>query len=431
MYRIPVGDNLSEQKINNLNIACIEVKDNSEQNKGGKFVSILCENKSNIPFNETGSAIMLPSGNSFTIRNCEKINETDYILTLKGLHRKDIRRGNVIVPSSYAIHSGKDAFILLPSSKDSQEKGNYFIEGGILNDYNHRNSKPSASIVFHGRVGIVRFFYPFPLVIGARYYISNEKNRNLRTPVTLIFPDSLGQKEGSDLSARVLKFGGRPSLIALYSIILRIKLFVELPFYLEKEEFEGSVKCGTYVIMSREFDRIEGAVLKRTSDVGGIEESKLLVQIKGDNALKQEIIKDLQAKGKLEKRDSFLMNVSKDMRNSLSPMAKKLLTDLEEQKEEINLSNISNPLFSQTYKALGRMKLVRILSDEIIISDKHYVELKNQLLSHCTSGEELSFTSVKDFMGKSRRVLIPLLEEMDREGYFDRQGEIRIVLKVD
>ncbi|MDA3809057.1 MAG: SelB C-terminal domain-containing protein [Spirochaetaceae bacterium] len=422
---------MSEQKINRLEIACVEVKDNSEQNIGGKFVSILCENKSKIPFEETGSAILLPAGNRFTIRKCEKINENDYILTLKGLHRKDIRRGSVIVPSSYAVTSGKDAYVLLPSSKDRFDKGNYFIEGGVFKDYNHRNKKPSASITFYGRIGVVRFFYPFPLVVGARYYMSRENNQNLITPVTLVFPGLLGQTESSDLSARILKFGGRPSLLAIYSIILRIKQYVELPVYFKDEEFEGSVRCESYAIMSREYARIEGAILKRSSAVGGLEESKLLEQVKGDNQLIHVIVQELIKTSKIEKRDGYLMNITVDMRKSLSPIAKKILEDLEEENGEINLSNISNPLFSNTYKSLGRMKLLRILSGEIIISNVYYETLKARVLASCQVGETLHFLQVKDVLGLSRRVLIPLLEELDSEGYFEREGDSRIVLKVD
>lgn len=431
MYRIPVEDTLSEQKINHLNISCVEVKDNSEQNRGGKFISILCENKSDQPFDETGSAVILPSGKNLSIRKCEKVSENDYILSLKGIHRKDIKRGNVIVPSSYSLESGKDAFILIPSSKGRLEKGNYFIEGGVFKEYNRRNNRPSASITFHGRVGVVRFFYPFPLVTGARYYISSENNRDLITPVTMIYPGELSQSEAFQLSDRVLKFGGRPSLKALFSIMLRIRQFVRLPFYMEDEEFEGSIRSGSFAIMSREYDRIKGAVLKRTSTAGGVTIDKLTGQIKSDKKLIFQIVDELSSDEILVKRDGYLINTTGDLRKNLSPIAGKLLTDLENEKNEINLLNISNPLFSETYKALGRMGLVRILSDEIIIGDGHFNELKKSILEDLDEGDELTFTGVKETMQLSRRVLIPLLEELDAEGYFKRDGERRIVLKTD
>lgn len=431
MYRIPVEDTLSEQKINHLNISCVEVKDNSEQNRGGKFISILCENKSDQPFDETGSAVILPSGKNLSIRKCEKVSENDYILSLKGIHRKDIKRGNVIVPSSYSLESGKDAFILIPSSKGRLEKGNYFIEGGVFKEYNRRNNRPSASITFHGRVGVVRFFYPFPLVTGARYYISSENNRDLITPVTMIYPGELSQSEAFQLSDRVLKFGGRPSLKALFSIMLRIRQFVRLPFYMEDEEFEGSIRSGSFAIMSREYDRIKGAVLKRTSTAGGVTIDKLTGQIKSDKKLIFQIVDELSSDEILVKRDGYLINTTGDLRKNLSPIAGKLLTDLENEKNEINLLNISNPLFSETYKALGRMGLLRILSDEIIIGDGHFNELKKSILEDLDEGDELTFTGVKETMQLSRRVLIPLLEELDAEGYFKRDGERRIVLKTD
>lgn len=431
MYRIPVEDTLSEQKINHLNISCLEVKDNSEQNRGGKFISILCENKCVEPFDETGSAIILPSGKKFSIRKCEKTNDNEYILSLKGLHRKDIKRGNVIVPSSFAVESGKDAFVLIPSSKGRLEKGNFFIEGGVFKDYNSRNNRPSASISFHGRVGVVRFLYPFPLVTGGRYYISGENNRDLITPVTMIYPGELTQRDAFQLSDRVLKFGGRPSLKALYSIMLRIRHFVILPFYMENEVFEGSIRSGSFAIMSREYDRIKGAILKRTSAAGGAQIDKLTEQIKSDKNLVHQIVDELTSEEILVKRDGYLVNTTGDMRKNLSPIAGKLLLDLESDKSEINLSNISNPLFSETYRALGRMGLVRILSDDVLIGNSHFNELKKSVLKDLKTGDELTFTEVKESMQLSRRVLIPLLEKLDAEGYFERDGENRIVLKTD
>ena len=422
---------MSDQRINNINISAVEVKDNTEQNRGGKFISILCENKSSLPFEKTGDALILPAGKTLSIRKCEKTGENDYILSLKGLHRKDIKRGNIIVPLSYAVESGTDAFILIPSGKDRFLKGNYFIEGGVFKEYNRRNNRPSASITFYGRVGVVRFFYPFPLVTGARYYISNENNRELITPVTLIYPGALGQRESTQLAERILKFGGRPSLKALYSIILRIKQYVNLPNYLNGEEFEGSIHSGSYAIMSREYDRIKSALLKRTSVAGGVKTEPLTELIKGEKALIHQILDELLKEETLVKRDGFLLNITRDMHSSLSPIAAKMLSDLEEGDNEVNLSNISNPLFAETYRALGRMGLIKIMSDEIIISDSYYLKLKNEILDKLTVGDELLFTDVKEQLNLSRRILIPLLEELDSEGYFEREGDKRIVLKKD
>ncbi|MBI9099758.1 MAG: SelB C-terminal domain-containing protein, partial [Spirochaetaceae bacterium] len=129
--------------------------------------------------------------------------------------------------------------------------------------------------------------------------------------------------------------------------------------------------------------------------------------------------------------DGFFLNFTNDMRSSLSPMAGKLLSDLEEENSEINLSNISNPLFADTYKALGRMKLLKILQGELIISYAHFTDLKKKVLKGLSIGDEFPFSTVKESLQLSRRILIPLLEELDSEGYFQREGDSRIVLKID
>lgn len=422
---------MSEQKINKISISCLEISDNKEQNRGGKFISILCRSHGKENFSQTGSAVLLPSGQSLTVRSAEKAGKDDYIVVLKGIHRKELKRGNLIVPSSYALASGKEAFFLLPSSKERFEKGSFYIEGGVYPDYNSRNNRPSVSLTFHGRVASARFFFDFPLVPGARYYISSEENRELRHPVTLVYPGALKQKESTQLADRLLKFGGRPSLKAIYSIILRMDKAVNLPAYMTEEVFEGSVRSGSWAIMSRDYDRMKSAIMKRSAAFGGVPEKDLPSQIVGSRPVVLQIISELVSEGSLARKDGYIINKTREAANSLSPIASKLLSDLEGEEEGIKLATVSNPLFAETYRALGRVELVKMLPGELILGFLRYESLKKQLLEPLKEGDSLDLSVAKETLNVGRRLLIPLLEQMDLEGYFQLEEEKRIVLKKD
>lgn len=420
---------MSEQKINNIQIPCLEISDNKEQKKGGKFIYILCRPRGKEDFSYTGQVVLLPAGLTLTIRSVEKSGKGECVAVLKGIHRKELKRGNLLVPSEYAISSGKDAFFLLPSSEERFEKGTFFIEGGIFPEYNSRNNRPSVSMTFHGRVASARFFFNFPQVPGARYYISSEDNRDLRHPVTLVYPGALNQKDGALLAERLLKFGGRPSLKALYSIILRMNKAVNLPRYMENEEFEGSVRSGSWAIMSRDYDRMKSAILKRSAAFGGILEKELPVKISGDKPVVLQVISEQISAGNLVRREGYIINKTREAGSSLSPIASKLLADLESEAEGIRLSTISNPLFSETYRALGRLELAKVLQGEIILGTGRYNAIKEELLSTLEVGDELDLNKAKESLNLGRRLLIPLLEQMDSEGYFKWEEENRVVLK--
>lgn len=422
---------MAEQRINNVIISCLEILDNSEQNKGGKYLSILCSSREGDVFAEGGPAVLYPSGQEITVRSVEKDTSGNYITVLKGVHRKDLKRGNLIIPLSHAVYIDKEAFFLIPSSKERFEKGSYFIEGGIFPDFNRRNSKPSVSFTFHGRIASARFFYPFILIPGGRYYISSEDNRDLRTPVTLIFPGSLGSGESQQLSERILKFGGRPSLKAVYSVILRLKKSVNLPDYMKDEEFEGSVRAGSWAVMSRDYERIRSSLLKRAASFGGFVEKDLVPAVGGDRETVQQILSQLIRDGLLSRKDGYIINSERDASASLSPIASKLLADLEGLEEGLKLETVNNPLFAETYRALARMELAALLNGEILISLNHFSRLRKEVLSGMEIGDVFDLSLVRNSIPAGRRLLIPLLEEMDRQGYFEWNEEKRVVLRKD
>ncbi|MBB6478391.1 SelB C-terminal domain-containing protein [Spirochaeta isovalerica] len=422
---------MAEQRINRINISCLEILDNKDQGEGGKFISILCRIIGEDPFEHTGAAVLLPSGNKLTIRKVEKKEKDECIVVLKGIVRGELKRRQVIVPRSFAVTAGREAFFLLPSSRDRFEKGNFFVSGGLYPEYNDKNSKPSAAVTFHGRVASFRFFYNFPLVPGARYYISAEDNRDLRTPVTLVYPGKLNQKESSRFADRLLKYGGRPSLKAIYSIILRTDSMVQIPDFFKGESFDGSITSGNWVIMSREYERIRSAALKRSAAFGGVPEKELADLIRGIKPAVIQIIDEMIDEGVLLKRDGYIINGSRDAGHSLSPMAAKLLDDLMEEEGGVSLSLISNPLVANTYKALYRLDLVKKLGEDIILHKDRFETMKKSLMEKILPDAELDLAELKELLPVSRRLLIPFLEELDQDGYFQWKGEKRVVLKTE
>ncbi len=61
------------------------------------------------------------------------------------------------------------------------------------------------------------------------------------------------------------------------------------------------------------------------------------------------------------------------------------------------------------------------------IPENFNYEKARKLFLHASDDND--FNEIKDNLKLTRRVLIPLLEEMDNEGFFERKGESRFVLK--
>ena len=69
------------------------------------------------------------------------------------------------------------------------------------------------------------------------------------------------------------------------------------------------------------------------------------------------------------------------------------------------------------------------LDEKAILLEVHYREAVGKIKAHITANGPSAAADIRRALGTTRRILIPLLEHLDREGVTLRQGDLRALKK--
>jgi selenocysteine-specific elongation factor len=78
-----------------------------------------------------------------------------------------------------------------------------------------------------------------------------------------------------------------------------------------------------------------------------------------------------------------------------------------------------------TIRCLIRMKKVIEVGSDLILLQEAYEDQLNKIKNHITTNGPSTVSALRQDLGVSRRIAIPLLEKLDREGYTTREGDLR------
>ena len=78
-----------------------------------------------------------------------------------------------------------------------------------------------------------------------------------------------------------------------------------------------------------------------------------------------------------------------------------------------------------TIRCLIRMKKVIEVGSDLILLQEAYEDQLNKIKKHITTNGPSTVSALRQDLGVSRRIAIPLLEKLDREGYTTREGDLR------
>jgi selenocysteine-specific elongation factor len=66
------------------------------------------------------------------------------------------------------------------------------------------------------------------------------------------------------------------------------------------------------------------------------------------------------------------------------------------------------------------------LSPDVALGTEAYQLAVERILAHLQLAGPATVSQLRQLLGSSRRVLVPLLEKLDREGLTQRQGDVRV-----
>lgn len=396
-------------------------------NRGEKLTSLKCRMTGEFePFSQ---GIIYPGGKTLQVKNIDKNSDGTFTVKVKGISQKQCIPFAVITAEKLKVRIEKRGYFI-PSDFRGKKlfTGKYNVTGGIFKGYRLFNSKrDSAFLSPDGALYKVDFPKKVPLVPGGEYDMVNEKG--FKQTMVLVYPGFLDKKNASILSSRIEKFRSHPSVKAIYSMILRTDGYVELPFFLKEESFEGAVVLGDAVVMEREYASVKSRILKMSKGSGGFSENDLFKKLKISRRYFDALAEDLIQKGALARVDGYLAYRGEGVQECLSPLAKEAFKYIVDAGSEgISSRTFKNPGLCRCMDEVKRMGLARVLDDDLFISEEGWEEVLKKLFEGSRPGETLDISLARDRTGLSRRYIISLFNILEVEGRLKRDEDERVIL---
>lgn len=357
---------------------------------------------------EEGRFLLFPGGHTLRIKNVRTNTEgTAVILDLKGISRNRVRQGDVLIPEGLAATEGRKALVLW--KKKLPETSSLSLR---LRDTPDLLSPDSVSISEGEGIVLLSSRLSFIQIPGQIYEVSRGDHIG---EFLLMMAEPWSPDELKKMKARLAKNKNFPGEEAVFSMNLRVRGAVPLPPALEKAEFEGSVKLGGWVMMSRIFDKALSVLDKRSRSEEGVTEEELSELLNLPQALCREISSQRIEEGLIIRKKGFLLNKCDDNRDFLSPMSRKWLKHLEAAGNE-GLPVKESFHLGKSLQAMERRGLLRIF-DGFVLSEESYQAQTNRLLDILPRDRDFEMTDIKGFENLSRSRLIAFLDAMEQDGW--------------
>ena len=362
-----------------------------------------------------------PSSESFTSESGlpDSIKSASVTLEIKGISRSALIRGAHLIPEELSAGEGQRALFLWKK----QPPGQGSVTFGLRDD---------AGLIPGGKgdiKGLDKLFTlisrrPFLQIPGRLYTMERGGKQG---EAILLMAEPWTPEEQKKMQARMKKINNFPGEEAVFSMNLRIRGAVRLPSSLEKKEFEGALRCGSWALMSRVHDRAVSVLEKRSRAEEGMAEDKLPELTGLPSGLCGELCRSLIDDGKMMRREGRLYNLSDNPGEFLSPMSRAWIAKLGEAGfEGFSLKEVFLP--ESKLSALKHRGLIRVF-EGFVVEEQSFRRRAEELYKELPRDSEFALADVKGIQGLSRSRLLILLEALEEEGKVSREDDVRRVIQ--
>jgi len=401
----------------------------ASQEKGEKLTTLTCRMTGEFkPFTE---AIIFPGERKFQVRDITPVEDNNYLVKVKGIPFKNCIPFAVITPVNLKVRYNKKAYFI-PSDYHSKDfyPGDYYITGGIFTGYRMFNKeKYSAKVKKVGSLYSVSFPFKSPLVPGGSYTFEN--NKGFSGEMVLIYPGDMSKKSENIVTSRIEKFRTRPTVKGIYSIILRTDNYVELPFFLEDESFDGSISMGYKRVMEREYLSVKNRIIKQSKASGGVLFNSVKKSCNVTPSFFHAVLDQLVEEKLVEVDGDYVITTCENREDFLSPLTKNSFLLIKEAGiNGLSRRSIKDFGMINCFYEIKRMKLAKVLDDDLYYSLDAFNELLGKIFKSKVVGDDLSIQEIRESSGLSRRYIIALLNILEDDGVIERDEDDKRVIKV-
>ncbi len=396
---------------------------------------------------EVGQNItILPSQKVGKIRSLQMFNQkvntakpiSRCAISLQGISKEDANKGFIatIAPEQFTLCD--ELFVTLAPIKNNQPieiKNHQHVALAFGSDHteasihflNEKKDDNSSTLLCRLQLANGIFFYQGqPIVImsvGASKVLSYAK---------VVYTSPLNRKMQRALGQLFLPYSSPPSLFDSMEVLsLYLFSFVKskntLPSVLTIEG-ENYIALDSYHIKEKTYKEIEKIILERASQSQGVplQSAKFIQPYPSE--LIELIINNLIKQHSIVLCDGSLLIASKD-----DVELTKRASELYQEIQDFGFQGFPVKSIEKSDKehigCLLRNKRIIIIDSMVIYLVTTYDQILSELTQHLSLGDTFSIADAKEKIGISRKFMIPLLNQIEKDGYIMRIGDRRKVIK--
>ncbi len=370
-------------------------------------------------------------------QECKQVDGVSRVaVCLKGIKRKDIRRGDCLVKSQSDCVLSDSFIVRLNPALTSGLKSNKQIEVA----FGSWHGFGQLIVLKDTQLARIKLTQPAPMYFAQPVALIRHGGSELIAGGAIVWTDAINgfirRKLYQALDSLVLPIESQQQTQIEFMLrgFIAVDALTEsaLDAHSQQSQKSQSVQIGDWLFDSQWLDESRAQLLlalnqpeAALSDIelshvlrleqGAIE--RLTAMLKAEHAIHLSCGKWVLGDGQSE--------------DDLTPEAQSLLSSIRSQgKDGFELSKQSlAPSEKAQLRNLARLKYVICLEGDIYYADELYQTLVRAIITNHSQGDRISMADIKDRSGLSRKYAIPLANKMEIDGWVRRDENQRVILR--
>jgi hypothetical protein len=405
--------------------------------KTGKYLEFRCD-AANPPYPDSRDAVIFPPAKPVRIKQVTQTVGRTAVVTLKGIPRKAVRPGAVIVPELYDACMTGTAYGVL-----RRERGGSVAAAGITGSARLetldfpllpgvRDAAVSVQLQKHGMKLV--FKRPVLLCPGAAYRVVLPETENSGLVFVPVIVETLASKDepvALSILSRLSRSIEHEDILEARAQILG---YTHVPPALREKVMhrlgaDGFMRSGEFVVSKEYLDALCGKLIAKVRHAQEPTAANLLELLGVHRDILKTAADGLIERGMLSREEDGTFSLSAGASVSdgsdLSPAARTLKNELERLGTAgLDLTASETRKHRPVAAELVRKGHAVYLTSSLVYHSSVYRRCVETLIAGKVPGEPLTIQEAKNRLGLSRRFILPLVDRMVRDRSLERNDGI-------
>ncbi|MGR5298855.1 selenocysteine-specific translation elongation factor [Vibrio mediterranei] len=391
-----------------------------------------------------------PSGMIGTVRSIQTYNqqvETVYAisrvaLNVKGLSKKQVQRGDLLLPSLQHAKSGGKTSCVDTVQADFILQNQCIVRLQCLDEHHEHQRNKQVEIAlgsWHGMAQLIPIpntnlarlllSQALPLSFGQRIVIIENGGKRLLFQAEVVWRDWIPKFKKKAIYQALSELPESLSPQAHIAMLLALQGYYPATIT-PKSPLDHCLALGHYYVNQHWLDEQIHQLLGSLEHGQSMSAQELAHQAKLDLSIIEPLLQHLKKQKKVHLNYAKWHKGDGASEDELPPTAQQLLKLAREAGlNGLELNKVELGIDKKWLKQLTHQKYLTALTPELYFDMRIYLDLVKAILAHKSLKETTSIQEMKEITGLSRKYIIPLANRMEKDGWIRRDDEVRIILK--